>query len=237
MQKIASKVNISNEIHFDNTMLLPNHGTIDFDIKQLPKNSVQEKQLNHLDSEDEEIVNAADVLNEDDKMEMAIQNSLADSNTSTSQLKRTFDEISSSTSLGGMDKEKNYVAKTDSSDSSSEDHSEYTSEDSCLNTMQDEIEDLGFVANANGNTVDNNNLGKPSISSTNAKYQLKCIVHHLGARVTSGHYTAEIYDYWKKQWYLYNDSRVTKSTPELSKSSTAYILFYVNESCSPKDNK
>jgi hypothetical protein len=168
-------------------------------------------------------------------MDLAIQNSLMDTNTSTSSLKRTFDDICSSVSVGGMDKEKNYVAKTDSSDSSSEDHSEYISEDSYLNTMQDEIEDLGFETNANGNTVDNNNPGKPLISSTNAKYRLKCIVHHLGARVTSGHYTAEIYDYWKKQWYLYNDSRVTKSSPDLLNSSTAYILFYVNDSCSPKD--
>jgi ubiquitin C-terminal hydrolase len=58
------------------------------------------------------------------------------------------------------------------------------------------------------------------------KYRLVGIVHHHGAQVTSGHYTAEFRHPDSRLWFNADDSQVTKiSTPSLV-SKTGLLYFY-----------
>lgn len=208
MKKINSKVGISTEIKLDEKFASPAHGMIKFDTGLLKNKAVQSS------SEGEASIDDGDVTKSSDDEEAMVK----ESPVSQASLK-SFEEVKGN--VTSLDNKKYYNCSTDTESS---DNSESSSEH-YLNTVQEEIEELGFAKGT-----------KETREPYNDTYRLKCIVHHLGSKVTSGHYTAEIFDYWKKQWYLYNDSKVSKSVPEMRKSTTAYILFYVNDGCWPQDS-
>ena len=58
------------------------------------------------------------------------------------------------------------------------------------------------------------------------KYELVAFIEHIGSTAKSGHYVAYIKD--GQQWYLYNDSSVTKVLKEtvIAESCQSYIYFY-----------
>ena len=59
-------------------------------------------------------------------------------------------------------------------------------------------------------------------------YKIRSVVHHIGSSASCGHYTADAIDSKSKQWRKFNDSRVTRITPEqaLSPTGTAYMVLY-----------
>ena len=64
---------------------------------------------------------------------------------------------------------------------------------------------------------------KDVASEEEPRYSLQGISHHIGT-LYSGHYIAECK--YESRWYCFDDSRVS-STETPSRSSTAYVLFYV----------
>jgi len=56
-------------------------------------------------------------------------------------------------------------------------------------------------------------------------YDLYAVCHHIGTSY-SGHYTASCLDMNSKEWYEYNDSKVSRHDGELSPCNTPYMLFY-----------
>ncbi|KAI8850821.1 hypothetical protein BC829DRAFT_142832 [Chytridium lagenaria] len=60
-------------------------------------------------------------------------------------------------------------------------------------------------------------------------YDLYAISNHMGT-LTQGHYTAQVHNGHKKQWYLFDDSRITGCDESSLKSKFAYTLFYVRRS-------
>ena len=64
-------------------------------------------------------------------------------------------------------------------------------------------------------------------------YNLVGIVNHHGMDTSSGHYTCDCYDFKSKKWRSFNDSSVEEISEEqfLRNNSSAYILFYMHNSC------
>ena len=57
-------------------------------------------------------------------------------------------------------------------------------------------------------------------------YDLYSVADHMGG-MGGGHYVATCLNPGDKQWYTYNDQNVSKAKSPPTKSSAAYILFYV----------
>ena len=62
------------------------------------------------------------------------------------------------------------------------------------------------------------------IDFSGTTYELRGIINHLGASVTSGHYTAFVYR--NNAWYECDDARIQKLETLPNPSSNAYLLFY-----------
>ncbi|KAJ3195973.1 ubiquitin-specific protease doa4 [Irineochytrium annulatum] len=60
-------------------------------------------------------------------------------------------------------------------------------------------------------------------------YNLYAVSNHMGS-LEGGHYTSVVHNGHKKQWFLFNDSRISSSSEESIKSEAAYMLFYVQNS-------
>lgn len=56
-------------------------------------------------------------------------------------------------------------------------------------------------------------------------YDLVAVSNHMGA-MGGGHYTADCKNADSQQWYNFNDSRVSGTSPEHLSQSNAYLLFY-----------
>lgn len=56
-------------------------------------------------------------------------------------------------------------------------------------------------------------------------YDLFAVDNHFGG-LGGGHYTSYVKNFVDNEWYYYDDSRVSKSSPEKSISGAAYLLFY-----------
>ncbi len=56
-------------------------------------------------------------------------------------------------------------------------------------------------------------------------YDLYGVVNHYGT-MSGGHYTAYCQNFITKEWYEFDDSRVSKATPKEVVSEAAYVLFY-----------
>ncbi|TKA67109.1 hypothetical protein B0A49_11932 [Cryomyces minteri] len=56
-------------------------------------------------------------------------------------------------------------------------------------------------------------------------YDLFAVDNHYGG-LGGGHYTACAQNFFDKMWYDYNDSHVSRITPEHAVASSAYLLFY-----------
>lgn len=56
-------------------------------------------------------------------------------------------------------------------------------------------------------------------------YDLYAVCHHIGTSY-SGHYTASCLDEGSKEWYEFNDSKVSRYDRQLSPCNTPYMLFY-----------
>lgn len=69
-------------------------------------------------------------------------------------------------------------------------------------------------------------LPKRCTTAEAAGYKIRSVVHHIGSSASCGHYTADAVK--NKQWRKFNDSRVTRITPEqaLSPTGTAYMVLY-----------
>ncbi|ORY52240.1 ubiquitin carboxyl-terminal hydrolase 2-like protein [Neocallimastix californiae] len=59
----------------------------------------------------------------------------------------------------------------------------------------------------------------------NIEYDLYGISNHIGG-LGGGHYVAHCKSFKDNQWYLKNDERVSLTTADSGKNSTAYVLFY-----------
>lgn len=57
-------------------------------------------------------------------------------------------------------------------------------------------------------------------------YDLYGISNHYGG-LNGGHYTAQVKNNYRQQWYHFDDSRISNSYEQEIKSSAAYILYYV----------
>jgi ubiquitin C-terminal hydrolase len=239
MKKLKCKIEVDNELQLDNNFLAkPLQDTISFNVDQLPRNRYTSESE---EEEEEEEIRKISELTEEEQIEKAKHESMMDVEIDEKQEKRVFHKrtleemeiemFGRMTKMGPLKKTKKDQTlfndqETDSASdetSGSEENSD-SSED--VNALQEEIEELMLNSENSSNSSDD---------LINVGYRLKCIVHHLGAKVTSGHYTAEILDHWKDIWYRYNDSKVTKSVPEMKACESAYILFYVHDSCWPTD--
>jgi len=242
MKKLKSKIQVDNELVLGNNVITkPLQDTISFDINQLPRNKYNSE------SEEEEESRATPETEAEHiskvKRWMGSQNSNSNNHMEVEEKqprqkfpqKRSREEMESEmfnrvSDMGSLKKtktdQKKYDLSTDSEDDDITNTSDEVLDSKDMNALQEEIEEL-MLNNDNSTTSDDLNL----------KYRLKCIVHHLGAKVTSGHYTAEILDHWKNVWYQYNDSKVTKSVPDMKSCESAYILFYVHDSCWPQLEK
>ena len=78
---------------------------------------------------------------------------------------------------------------------------------------------------------DENDSGLESINRQT--YHLIGVVNHHGMNTSSGHYTCDCYDFKSKKWRSFNDSSVNEISDAqlLRNNSSAYILFYMHESC------
>eukprot|EP00560_Eucampia_antarctica_P005013 CAMPEP_0197836920 /NCGR_PEP_ID=MMETSP1437-20131217/30469_1 /TAXON_ID=49252 ORGANISM="Eucampia antarctica, Strain CCMP1452" /NCGR_SAMPLE_ID=MMETSP1437 /ASSEMBLY_ACC=CAM_ASM_001096 /LENGTH=558 /DNA_ID=CAMNT_0043443495 /DNA_START=320 /DNA_END=1996 /DNA_ORIENTATION=- len=56
-------------------------------------------------------------------------------------------------------------------------------------------------------------------------YDLHAVCHHIGTSY-SGHYTASCFDRSSKEWYEFNDTKVSRHDDKLSPCNTPYMLFY-----------
>jgi hypothetical protein len=238
MKKLKCKIEVDNELQLDNNFLAkPLQDTISFNIDQLPRNRYTSETEEEEEEEDEGKISG---LTEEEQIAKAKQESMDveiyEKHVQKVVHKRTHEEMDIEfarvTKIGPLNKNKrtkkdldNYEQDTDSHSDDSTGSEENSDSSKDVNALQEEIEEL--ILNS-----DNSNNSSEDL---NIKYRLKCIVHHLGAKVTSGHYTAEILDHWKDIWYRYNDSKVTKSVPEMKACESAYILFYVHDSCWPTD--
>lgn len=237
MKKLKCKIQVDDELQLDNKIIAnPLQDTIIFDTNQLPKN----KYSSESEEEEEEMIpeETEDVLKAKEWIERHNNNNEYEEKPSSQKapLKRTLQEMESDifqrvthfpttkndNKPNRADKKK-YEQSTDSESDESADSSGDLDESKDGNALQEEIDELMFSSETSNSSED-----------LNLKYRLKCIVHHLGAKVTSGHYTAEILDHWKDVWFRYNDSKVTKSAPEMKACESAYILFYVHDSCWPQ---
>ncbi|KAI9864016.1 MAG: CSN-associated deubiquitinating enzyme Ubp12 [Trichoglossum hirsutum] len=63
-------------------------------------------------------------------------------------------------------------------------------------------------------------------------YDLFAVDNHYGG-LGGGHYTAIAKNFFDGQWYEYNDSSVSRRTPESAVTSAAYLLFYRRRSDRP----
>jgi uncharacterized UBP type Zn finger protein len=239
MKKLKCKIEVDNDLQLDNSFLAkPLQDTISFDVDQLPRNNRYTSETDEEEEGEEE--RKMSEMTEDEQIAKAKQESLMDVEIDEKPVpkvcvKRTLEEMEenficmSKVGLPPLKKTKKDQSKYDEdTDSLTEDStgSEENSDSSKdVNALQEEIEELMLNSDNSSNSSEDLNI----------KYRLKCIVHHLGAKVTSGHYTAEILDHWKDIWYRYNDSKVTKSVPEMKACESAYILFYVHDSCWPTD--
>jgi uncharacterized UBP type Zn finger protein len=236
MKKLKCKIEVDNELQLDNNFLAkPLQDTITFDVDQLPRN----RYTSETEEEEEEDEERISVLTEEEQIAKAKQESMMDVEIDEKLvqkvvLKRTHEEMEiefvKTAKTGPPLKNKRtkkdqdkYEEDTDSLSEDSTGSEENSDSSKDVNALQEEIEELMLNSDNSSNSSDDLNI----------KYRLKCIVHHLGAKVTSGHYTAEILDHWKDIWYRYNDSKVTKSVPEMKACESAYILFYVHDSCWP----
>lgn len=70
-------------------------------------------------------------------------------------------------------------------------------------------------------------------SQQSCVYNLYAVSNHSGS-THSGHYTAYCLHSGTRQWYEFNDSRVSQISPRNVISSEAYILFYEQASTSPR---
>jgi ubiquitin carboxyl-terminal hydrolase 4/11/15 len=64
-------------------------------------------------------------------------------------------------------------------------------------------------------------------------YELTAVVVHYGSQVGSGHYTASCVREETGEWFDFNDSKVTPSTPEDVADQQPYILFYQRKDTPP----
>jgi ubiquitin C-terminal hydrolase len=241
MKKLKCKIEVDNELQLDNDFLAkPLQDTISFDVDHLPRNNRYTSETE--DEEEDEEEKGMSELTEEEQIAKAKEESLMDVEIDEKQvlpkvnIKRTHEEMEienfpciSKVGLPPLKKTKKDQSKYDEDTESLSDDSTGSEENSDsskdVNALQEEIEELMLNSDNSGDSSEDLNI----------KYRLKCIVHHLGAKVTSGHYTAEILDHWKDIWYRYNDSKVTKSVPEMKACESAYILFYVHDSCWPTD--
>ncbi|KAI9782348.1 MAG: CSN-associated deubiquitinating enzyme Ubp12 [Geoglossum umbratile] len=63
-------------------------------------------------------------------------------------------------------------------------------------------------------------------------YDLIAVDNHYGG-LGGGHYTATAKNFFDGQWYEYNDSSVSRKTPESAVTAAAYLLFYRRRSSRP----
>ena len=62
---------------------------------------------------------------------------------------------------------------------------------------------------------------------TGVNYKLIGVITHLGGNGASGHFIGICKSRINKQWYMFNDQTVTKSTlNDALNKGTPYILFY-----------
>ncbi|KAI8814802.1 hypothetical protein BJ742DRAFT_887384 [Cladochytrium replicatum] len=59
-------------------------------------------------------------------------------------------------------------------------------------------------------------------------YDLYGVSNHMGG-LNGGHYTAHVRNMYRNQWFNFDDSYVTGSSPESVQSRSAYILYYVRQ--------
>jgi ubiquitin C-terminal hydrolase len=233
MKKLECKIKVDNELELGTKVITnPLQDTISFDINQLPRNKCNSES----EGDDEE--SKTPDMTEDEHI-TKVQQWMGHNNMEIEEKqhhqkihqKRTYEEMEldlflkvshMSSPKGTKAEKKKFEESTDSESEESTNTSDEDLDSKDVNALQEEIEEL-MLNSENSNSSEDLNL----------KYRLKCIVHHLGAKVTSGHYTAEILDHWKDVWYRYNDSKVTKSVPETKACESAYILFYVHDSCWP----
>lgn len=64
----------------------------------------------------------------------------------------------------------------------------------------------------------------PAHKQSPHKYALRGVVHHVGANVHTGHYTASIF--FRGRWLRCDDQRITEITKDNINTETSYILFY-----------
>lgn len=58
-------------------------------------------------------------------------------------------------------------------------------------------------------------------------YELRSVICHHGDKLSSGHYTAYVYDDIYGNWMHANDDKVDLSTADDVLAAQAYMLFYV----------
>jgi ubiquitin carboxyl-terminal hydrolase 2/21 len=76
--------------------------------------------------------------------------------------------------------------------------------------------------------LSNNTLAHTSRKSSCRRvplYDLYAVCHHMGTSY-SGHYTASCLDMISKEWYEFNDTKVSRHDGKLSPCNTPYMLFY-----------
>ena len=67
-------------------------------------------------------------------------------------------------------------------------------------------------------------IGKNEADKDFSKYDLFAVSQHYGG-TGGGHYTAVCKNY-DGNWYRYNDSSVSHTSPDNAVNSSAYVLFY-----------
>ena len=76
-------------------------------------------------------------------------------------------------------------------------------------------------------------IANERIATRSKHYSLSSVVLHHGSSIRSGHYTA--YSLHGSKWFHFNDERVTEiKNFSPSDAEDAYILFYVESSCSSR---
>ena len=75
----------------------------------------------------------------------------------------------------------------------------------------------------------------PTLRLGHNKYRLYGIVNHMGY-MSGGHYTADCMNEFDKNWYTFDDDRVSRSRAINAKdaygnleSSNSYLLFYAKQ--------
>eukprot|EP01125_Pyxidicula_operculata_P014198 TRINITY_DN4721_c0_g1_i3.p1 TRINITY_DN4721_c0_g1~~TRINITY_DN4721_c0_g1_i3.p1 ORF type:complete len:380 (+),score=66.93 TRINITY_DN4721_c0_g1_i3:698-1837(+) len=80
-------------------------------------------------------------------------------------------------------------------------------------------------------------MEKDQKSLKSCTYDLYAVVDHIGRSMVFGHYTASCLNTQTKEWYQYDDDRVSKIDENEIVSGNAYMLFYKRRDPSSNENK